>query len=169
MENPSSGIRGAIEENTLAILDASEATKHTRDADDDRIAFLEAVRAASLLPENKSPPTFKMCEAIFKILRFGKSLELISTSYQLLNELDRRFPRVYVTNANGSSMSHELVVLQEAWTPFVLGTDISDSERAATNDLTGGLLDPLGFHLLLQGLAEVSDVENFQALDTKCP
>lgn len=24
-----------------------------------------------------------------------------------------------------------------------------------------------GFHLLLQGLAEVSDVENFQALDTK--
>ena len=30
-----------------------------------------------------------MCEAIFKILRFGKSLELISTSYQLLNELDR--------------------------------------------------------------------------------
>ncbi|KAG7019597.1 hypothetical protein SDJN02_18560, partial [Cucurbita argyrosperma subsp. argyrosperma] len=31
--------------------------KHTRDADDDRIAFLEAVRAASLLPENKSPPT----------------------------------------------------------------------------------------------------------------
>ncbi|XP_038894526.1 negative regulator of systemic acquired resistance SNI1 isoform X1 [Benincasa hispida] len=167
MENPSSGIRGAMEENTLAILDASEATKHTRDADDDRIAFLEAVRAASLLPENKSPPTFKMCEAIFKILRFGTSLELISTSYQLLNELDRQFPRVYMKNTNGSSMSHELVVLQEAWTPFVLGTDISDSQRTAANDLTGGLLDPVGFHLLLQGLAEVSDVENFQALDTK--
>lgn len=40
MENPSSGIRGAIEENTLAILDASEATKHTRDADDDSTIFI---------------------------------------------------------------------------------------------------------------------------------
>lgn len=86
-----------------------------------------------------------MCEAIFKILRFGKSLELISTSYQLLNELDRvlrsilfpyicfysslsphgcmrefdalillqQFPRVYMMNTNGSSMPHELVVVQE--------------------------------------------------------
>ncbi|KAG6583973.1 Negative regulator of systemic acquired resistance SNI1, partial [Cucurbita argyrosperma subsp. sororia] len=167
MEKPSSGVRGAIEANTLAILDASEATKHTRDADDDRIAFLEAVRAASLLPENKSPPTFKMCEAIFKILRFGNSLELITTSCQLLNELDLEFPRVYMTNASESSMPHELVVLQEAWSPFVLGTDISDSERATAYDLTGGLIDPPGFHLLLQGLAEVSDFENFQASDTK--
>ncbi|XP_050936538.1 negative regulator of systemic acquired resistance SNI1 isoform X2 [Cucumis melo] len=114
-----------------------------------------------------SSHTSKMCEAIFKILRFGKSLELISTSYQLLNELDRQFPRVYMMNTNGSSMPHELVVVQEAWTPFVLGTDISDSERAAANDLTSGLLDSQGFHQLLQGLAEVSDVENFQALDTK--
>ncbi|XP_022140200.1 negative regulator of systemic acquired resistance SNI1 isoform X1 [Momordica charantia] len=167
MEKSRSGIGGAIEENTLAILDASEATKHTRDADDDRIAFLEAVRATSLLPENKAPPTFKMCEAVFKILRFGKSLELITTSYQLLNELDRQFPRVYMTNSEGSSMSPELVVLQEAWTPFVLGTDISDSEKSTANDLTGGLFDPHGLHLLLQGLAEASDVADFQASDTK--
>lgn len=30
-----------------------------------------------------------MCEAIFKILTIGKSLELIMASYQLLNELDK--------------------------------------------------------------------------------
>lgn len=33
----------------------------------------------------------KMCEAVFQILRFGKSLELIMASFQLLNELDEVF------------------------------------------------------------------------------
>ena len=31
----------------------------------------------------------KMCEAVFQILRVGKSLELIMASFQLLNELDK--------------------------------------------------------------------------------
>lgn len=30
-----------------------------------------------------------MCEAVFQILRVGKSLELITESFRLLNELDK--------------------------------------------------------------------------------
>ncbi|KAH7568838.1 hypothetical protein JRO89_XS06G0059500 [Xanthoceras sorbifolium] len=49
--------RTGIEENTLAILESTEA-KDTRDTNDDRIAFIEAVRAASFIPETETAPTY---------------------------------------------------------------------------------------------------------------
>ncbi|KAK7832249.1 negative regulator of systemic acquired resistance sni1, partial [Quercus suber] len=133
---------GGIAENILAFLDAS-VTKDTQDANDDRIAFLEAVFAASIVPESGFPPTNKMSEAVFQILRLGKSLELIMASFQLLNELDK------------------------AWLPFVLGLGTNDSEREAAHKKSGATLDSSGFHLLIQDIAAVAGEEKFQALDTK--
>ncbi|XVF25714.1 hypothetical protein REPUB_Repub13aG0237400 [Reevesia pubescens] len=49
--------RGGMEANTLAILDSFESHKDSQDAKDDRIDFLEAVRTASIIPENGTPPT----------------------------------------------------------------------------------------------------------------
>uniref|UniRef100_A0A2N9GF39 Uncharacterized protein n=1 Tax=Fagus sylvatica TaxID=28930 RepID=A0A2N9GF39_FAGSY len=131
--------RGGVEENILAILDVN-LIKDTRDANDDRIAFLEAVRAASIVPEIGFPPSNKMCEAVFQILRFGKSLELIMASFQLLNELDERYPRVFLSNSS-SSAQLDLVAVKEAWSPFVLGLGTSGSEREAAHQNSGGPLD----------------------------
>lgn len=40
----------------------------------------------------------KMFEAIFQILKVGKSLELIMASYQLLNELDKVFNSSHIAS-----------------------------------------------------------------------
>ncbi|XP_010248643.1 PREDICTED: uncharacterized protein LOC104591497 isoform X3 [Nelumbo nucifera] len=87
MENSRRSNRG-IEENTLAILDSS-GFKDARDVNDDRLAFLDAVRASSIVPEIGTAPTSKMLSAIFQILKDGTSLELIMESYQLLIELEK--------------------------------------------------------------------------------
>ncbi|XP_041027702.1 negative regulator of systemic acquired resistance SNI1 isoform X2 [Juglans microcarpa x Juglans regia] len=162
--------RGGIEENILAILDASE-TKENRDANDDRIAFLEAVRAASIVPESGIPPTNKMCAAVFRILRVGKSLELIMPSFQLLNELDKRYPRLYLSGSDRSKSSSsaplELVLVKEAWSPFVADLGTSSSEKEVADKNLGGPFDSSGFHLLIQDLAEVARDANFKTLDTK--
>ncbi|XP_062161560.1 negative regulator of systemic acquired resistance SNI1 isoform X1 [Alnus glutinosa] len=172
MESPSiwRSIGGGIEENILAILDASDA-RDSQDAIDDRIAFLDAVRAASIVPESGTPPTNKMFEAVFQILRVGKSLELMMASFQLLNELDKRYPRVYLSNSDKSKSSSnaplELVVVKEAWSPFFPGLGTSSSEREAAGKDSGGPLDSSHFQLLIQELAEVNRKANFQTLDTK--
>ncbi|KAI4371750.1 hypothetical protein MLD38_010065 [Melastoma candidum] len=60
----------------LAILDVHESggplSQYTHD---DGIAFLEAVRNAAVVAKNAHPPTDKMLDAIFKILRTGMSME----------------------------------------------------------------------------------------------
>ncbi|KAL5774357.1 hypothetical protein ACOSP7_011914 [Xanthoceras sorbifolium] len=157
--------RTGIEENTLAILESTEA-KDTRDTNDDRIAFIEAVRAASFIPETETAPTYKMHEAVFHILRVGKSLELIMSSYQLLIELNKRFPRVYVSKSF-SSDSHELIVFNEDWSPFVLSPDAVCSERQAARANSIGPPDFSGFTLLIQELGGVVNGTNFQAVDTE--
>ncbi|KAF3642690.1 hypothetical protein FXO38_20969 [Capsicum annuum] len=48
---------GGIEENTMAILDTSGFNRDSHHRHDDSLAFLEAVRSASLLPDNGVPPT----------------------------------------------------------------------------------------------------------------
>ncbi|XP_031278111.1 negative regulator of systemic acquired resistance SNI1-like [Pistacia vera] len=154
-----------MEENTLAILESTEA-KDSQDANDDRIAFLEAVQAASIIPENGTAPTCKMYRAVFQILRIGTSLELMMSSYELLNELDKRFPRVYVSEAS-SDGSHELVVVDEAWSPFFLGSNVACSERKAGGEISGGPLDFSCFTLLIQELVEVANGTKVKAIDTK--
>lgn len=153
-------INREIEENIMAILDTT-GIKDSKDDEDDRLAFLEAVRAASIIPEIGTPPTNKMLEAVFQILKNGKSLELIMTSYQLLTELRKLFPQVYISNVDGSKSSSstppELVVVKEAWSPFILGSDI-----ASSGDVQ---LDSSGFHLLIQGLAELADNTDSKAIN----
>ncbi|XP_010496227.1 PREDICTED: uncharacterized protein LOC104773342 isoform X2 [Camelina sativa] len=109
---------GGLEANTLAMLDSTGA-KDSRDANEDRLQYLEAVRAASLVPEIGIPPTNKMYQAMFRILRFGRTLELITASFQLLTQLHQRFPWVYVSD----SPDH-LEIVDEAWSPFNFGSDV---------------------------------------------
>ncbi|XP_019055986.1 PREDICTED: uncharacterized protein LOC104613171 isoform X2 [Nelumbo nucifera] len=169
MENSRRSNRG-IEENTLAIFDSS-GVKDARDVNDDRLAFLEAVRASSIVPQIGTAPTSKMLNAIFQILKDGTSLELIMASYQLLIELEKRFPRVYLSKfdipKSSSGATVELIVINEAWSPFALGSESAYSERNLANRSSDELLDSLGFSLLLQGIAQLYNEMNLQVLDTK--
>ncbi|XP_019088514.1 PREDICTED: uncharacterized protein LOC104723217 isoform X2 [Camelina sativa] len=113
-----SGYGGGLEANTLAMLDSTGA-KDSRDANEDRLQYLEAVRAASLVPEIGIPPTNKMYQAMFRILRFGRTLELITASFQLLTQLHQRFPWVYVSDS-----ADQLEIVDEAWSPFDFGSDV---------------------------------------------
>ncbi|KAL6561584.1 isoform X1 [Orobanche minor] len=152
-----------MEENTMAILDTSgfSNSKISHHLDDDR-HFLEAVRTASLLPDNGSAPTGKMCEAIFRIFKDVDSLDLIIESYQLLVKLDKRFPRVYLSKqeqADSSSPSKvipQVIMVEEAWVPFNLGLDSYNEKGAATNH-SGSSIDSsfLKNMLLLQYLISV--------------
>lgn len=165
MERPRSGRvgnRGGIEENTLAMLDAT-GDRESQYVNDDRVAFIEAVRASSLVPDSAIRPTNKMYEAILRILKDGKSPELIMASYHLLIELDKRFPLVHFSNDDDPNVSAvttpELVVVKETWSPFVFGVD-------AVKDSVGPV-DPSGFNILIQELAEVANEANFHGFETK--
>ncbi|KAL9670669.1 hypothetical protein QQ045_008226 [Rhodiola kirilowii] len=152
-----------IEENTLAILD-STGIKDAKDEVDDRLSFLEAVRAASLAPDAGVAPTSKMCEAIFRILREGKNLELCMGSYQLLMDINKRFPRLIAPSVEVSSsstpMDSELVVVREAWCPFVCGLDIPASTRGESSENCNKLIDSCGFRQLIENLVEEGNRSN---------
>ncbi|CAN6986100.1 hypothetical protein IGI04_000940 [Brassica rapa subsp. trilocularis] len=112
-----------LEANTLAMLDSTGA-KDNRDANEDRLQYLEAVRAASLVPVNGIPPTNKMYQAMFRILRFGRTLELVAASFHLLTQLHQRYPWVYMSDGK-----HELEIVDEAWSPFNFGSDVDSGEK----------------------------------------
>ncbi|CAN1229703.1 Negative regulator of systemic acquired resistance SNI1 [Linum grandiflorum] len=107
-----------VEENFLAIFEADDS-RDTRENHDDRIAFLEAVRSSCLAPENGSSPTKKMYQAVYEILRAGKSLELIMQSFWLLSELNK------------------------VWSPFVLNSDAGSAKKQAVKKNSIKPLDSL--------------------------
>uniref|UniRef100_A0A7N0UG95 Negative regulator of systemic acquired resistance SNI1 n=1 Tax=Kalanchoe fedtschenkoi TaxID=63787 RepID=A0A7N0UG95_KALFE len=153
-----------IEENTLAILDPT-GIKDAKDDVDDRLAFLEAVRAASLAPDAGVAPTSKMCQAIFRILREGKNLELCMATYQLLMDINKRFPRVIApnvdtTDSSSTPVDSELVVVNEAWSPFASGSDIPARTRGASGENDSRLIDSCNFHQLIERLVEEADKSN---------
>ncbi|XP_042452931.1 negative regulator of systemic acquired resistance SNI1-like [Zingiber officinale] len=141
------------EENTMAILDSS-GIKDSRDVHDDRLCFLEAVRSASLASESPSAPSWRIFDAIFQILTDCNSLELAMASFQLLIELDKHYPRVYLSKSDelesSSSDISKLVVVKEAWSPFNLA---SGSEEGAAKD-SCYLFDPLRFSNLIDDMAQ---------------
>ncbi|CAH9114217.1 unnamed protein product [Cuscuta epithymum] len=149
--------RRGLEENTMAILDTSGFNRDSRHRNDDRLAFLEAVRSASLVPDDAIAPTKTMFGAIFQILKDESTLELVVASYQLLNELDKRFPRVYFPKIDKSYSSpstkfQELVLVEEIWSPFSFGLD-SEKDEMSTD--SGRSINPLDFHSLVQTIGEV--------------
>ncbi|XP_057526764.1 negative regulator of systemic acquired resistance SNI1 isoform X1 [Amaranthus tricolor] len=155
------------EENTLAILETFCALDSSH-VHDDRLAFLEAVRFSSIVPENGTAPTCKMMEAIFEIMRDAKSLELILASYRLLSELEKRFPRVCLFKEdNKLSLSDKPVELLvgEAWSPFSIGPDVASSDRHTANRRSNELVDAISFQLLLESLCEVA--KGTKSSDTK--
>ncbi|XP_065879270.1 negative regulator of systemic acquired resistance SNI1 isoform X2 [Euphorbia lathyris] len=156
--------RGGVEENILAIIDGNDS-KDTQDANDDRIVFLQAVRAASLDQDKAAPPTFKMCEAVFQILRVVKSPELIMESFRLLDEIEKRFPRVDLSD-KGAESSQPMVV-EEAWSPFVFSSDITAGKEDTAGECSSGPFDSAVFYLLIQDLAEVINTTKFSTLDIK--
>ncbi|XP_027347429.1 negative regulator of systemic acquired resistance SNI1 [Abrus precatorius] len=175
MENPSGSERwnrAGIEDNMLAMFDASEAKDAHQDALDDRIAFLDAVRASSIVPEHGKPPTSKIFGAVFHMLRTGKSLELIMGSYKLLVDLDKHFPRVYLSDVDDcqstSNSPSKLVVVKEAWSPII---SCMDNATAAVSEVGGkqssGPLDPSSFQLLIEELTEILADINVQAASVR--
>ncbi|CAN1229699.1 Negative regulator of systemic acquired resistance SNI1 [Linum grandiflorum] len=143
-----------VEENFLAIFEADDS-RDTRENHDDRIAFLEAVRSSCLAPENGSSPTKKMYQAVYEILRAGKSLELIMQSFWLLSELNK------VVSAS-ESKELQLVMADEVWSPFVLNSDAGSAKKQAVKKNSIKPLDSLAFHLLVKELIEVATIESPQ-------
>lgn len=144
----------------MAILD-SFSTHNSSHVHADRLAFLEAVRSASIVPDNGNPPTDKMMEAVFEILREAKFLELIIASYKLLTDLEKHFPRVYLSDGDVKSSPEKpagVVVIEEAWSPFSVVSDITANDKHAANKRSNEPIDSAGFHLLLEGLTEVTSV-----------
>lgn len=88
MENPN---RARIEDDMLlTMFDPFDASKDaTQDTIDERLAFLDAVRASSIGLEGGKPPSSKIFEAVFHMLRTEKSLQLIVASYKLLVDLEK--------------------------------------------------------------------------------
>ncbi|KAL0442699.1 UNVERIFIED_CONTAM: Negative regulator of systemic acquired resistance SNI1 [Sesamum latifolium] len=166
------GNRG-MEENTMAILDTSgfNNSKLSDHLNDDRLAFLEAVRTASLLPDNGSAPTRKMFEAIFHILKDADSVDLIIESYHLLVELDKRFPRVYLSKGEQSDSTSlakavsQIVMVEEAWLPFNFGLD-SYNEKGEARNPSRSSVDSSGFHALIQEVAKVATEKKSEAVGT---
>ncbi|XP_076921590.1 negative regulator of systemic acquired resistance SNI1-like [Bidens hawaiensis] len=135
---------GGMEENTMAILDTYSFSKSSQHIADDRLSFLEAVRSGFLVTENAAAPTNKMYTAIFQILKVESSLDLMMSSYQLLLDLDKRFP--------------------QAWSPFSLGTDVTYSEKQDDDGKISGSVDVIEFHHLIEELSKVMDQANTKTL-----
>ncbi|KAG9442371.1 hypothetical protein H6P81_018225 [Aristolochia fimbriata] len=149
MESRRRSMRG-LEENTMAILDTC-GVKDSRDIHDDRLSFLEAVRSASIIATDATIPTRKMFDAIFQIFQDCASLELTVVSYQLLCDLDKHYPRVYF------SQSDELVMVQEAWSPFIFS---SGNTCEAVNSLSPvELIDSDRFFFLTQTITEMDPLK----------
>ncbi|TVU01898.1 hypothetical protein EJB05_52639 [Eragrostis curvula] len=155
---------GGIEENAMAILDSS-GIKDSRDLHDDQAAFLEAVRSACLAADNPSAPSWRMCNAVFQILRNSSSLELGVASFHLLMELDKstalsfsvwglQYPRTYLKD---SGSGQALVVVSEAWSPFLLRNNAVCAESGGDETSSGHLFNPSRFSLLIEDLVEMTN------------
>lgn len=170
MENPN---RARIEDDMLlTMFDPFDASKDaTQDTIDERLAFLDAVRASSIGLEGGKPPSSKIFEAVFHMLRTEKSLQLIVASYKLLVDLEKHFPREYLSGKDDSLSSSnsppKLVGAEEAWSPLILGSDKAAVVGGASDKQSGGPLDPSSFHLLIEELAKTLADSNIKATSIK--
>ncbi|RHN51170.1 hypothetical protein MtrunA17_Chr6g0466171 [Medicago truncatula] len=145
MVNPN---RASFEDKMLlTMFDACDAAKDaTQDDIDDRLAFLDAVRASSIGLEGGKPPSLKICGVVFHMLRTVKSLQLIMACHKLLVDLEKHFPRAYLSDEDDSLSSSnappKLVVAEEAWSPLILGLDNAAVVSGASEKQSGGSLDP---------------------------
>ncbi|CAK8577610.1 unnamed protein product [Lathyrus sativus] len=173
MKNPSrSNERTVIEDNMLlTMFDASDTKDTNQDSLDERFAFLDAVRASSIGLEYGKSPTSKIFAAVFHMLRTGKSLELIVASYKLLVDLEKRFPRAYLSgedvSMSPSNSTPKLIVAEEAWSPLIVGLDNATAVREAGDKQSGGPLDRSSFHSLIEALAETLTESKIQATSIK--
>lgn len=146
----------------MAFLDPS-GIKDDREILDDCLAFLEAVRAAFLVSQNGIAPSSKLFGAIFHILKDTTSLELAMTSYQLLIELDKRFPRASLLITDNKAI--RLFLVEEAWSPFYLGS--TSAYNGTGQSCSSDLLDSLAFTQLIMNIAKQFDEFNFKMPERK--
>ncbi|KAK9085447.1 hypothetical protein Sjap_025858 [Stephania japonica] len=154
-----------IEENIMAILDAP-GVKEARDVDDDRLAFLEAVRAAFLVVVAGNPPPRKIFEAIFEIMRDGTSLELTMASFHLLTELDKHYPNMNLSNSDTSELTggrqhlktQAILLIPLVWLVFIF-TGLFLRMKFFQIDFFHevGLKFLQGFSFLIQNIAQVPE------------
>ncbi|ONK81566.1 uncharacterized protein A4U43_C01F30610 [Asparagus officinalis] len=148
----------------MAILDSS-GVRNSRDALDDKLSFLEAVRSSSLAEEPPTAPSWKMCDAIFQILSGSDSLELAMASYQLLIDLDKHYPRIYLKSPDNPGSSSvrvdELVVDKEAWSPLCVGPEMG---RCGGERLLENQVDSLRFCALIDEICQAVNRRNSQLL-----
>ncbi|KAL2475287.1 Uncharacterized protein Adt_36023 [Abeliophyllum distichum] len=121
-----------------------------------------------------------MFEAVVQILRDDDSLDLVMGSYQLLVDLNQildllvlfRFPPVYLAktekseSSSSSNVISQLFVVQEAWSPFTFGLD-SYNEKAVANTQSGGSVDALSIHALIQEVVKVARERKSEAVEIK--
>ncbi|XP_047077784.1 negative regulator of systemic acquired resistance SNI1-like isoform X2 [Lolium rigidum] len=144
---------GGVEENAMAILDTF-GIKDSRDLHDDRTAFFEAVRSACLAGDSPSPPSWRMHNAVFQILQSSSSLEVTIASFHLLIELDKHYPRTYLTN---SGPHQALVIVEESWSPFLPDINVARGEIGGNTSRKDHLFDPLRFGLLIEDMVEAAN------------
>ncbi|XP_051209101.1 negative regulator of systemic acquired resistance SNI1 isoform X1 [Lolium perenne] len=144
---------GGVEENAMAILDTF-GIKDSRDLHDDRTAFFEAVRSACLAGDSPSPPSWRMHNAVFQILQSSSSLEVTIASFHLLLELDKHYPRTYLTNPGPHQA---LVIVEESWSPFLPDINVARGEIGGNTSRKDHLFDPLRFGLLIEDMVEAAN------------
>ncbi|KAJ3692283.1 hypothetical protein LUZ60_012633 [Juncus effusus] len=154
MKKDSSDSSQGFEGNAMALLDSS-GFRDTHELHDDRVAFLKAVRSIFLDSDSSKAPSWNIYNATFKILIESKSLELILTSYQILTELIKRYPRTYAVG------SKDLFVDKEAWSPFILGIEAVNTEGLNSKN-TDDLFDPAGFASLASDISHAVNSTDFE-------
>ncbi|WJX50358.1 isoform X1 [Trifolium repens] len=145
MENPNSNEKcnkAWIEDNMLLTMFDSSS--------DQRIAFLDAVRASSIGLQNGKPQTSKIFGAVFHMLRTGNSIQLIVASYKLLVDLEsyvmfKALLSLFIFTDDSllwSNSQPKLVVTEEAWCPLIVGAENATGVGEAGDKQSGGRLDP---------------------------
>lgn len=71
-----------------------------------------------------------------------------------------------VDKSHSDNATPELVVVKEAWSPFVVTLELSSRQREA-DEGKGGPIDSYGFQLLIQDLVNVAEETKSQQSDTK--
>ncbi|KAJ8425674.1 hypothetical protein Cgig2_033676 [Carnegiea gigantea] len=79
----------------------------------------------------------------------------------LLLPIMQHFPRVYLSDGDVKSSPEKptgVAVIEEAWSPFSVVSDVTANDKHAANKRSKEPIDSAGFHLLLEGLTEVTSV-----------
>lgn len=117
-----------IEDNILALLDTI-GVKHADDIEDDKISFIEAVSALCIAGKQPKAPTWRVHEAIFRILEGNDSMVLNLASYSLLVEIAQQYPHMMVGEDTANGTKKVIIVNNKIWCPFHADSGVEDKRK----------------------------------------